>query len=503
MREFTSPPLSNPLKLGLRPNERMRIDSEYLEAMMNLESLEYGISGVGGVVSPFSPMPNILWPFPIFYKGKKDLFLLGKGGIGIVSREDYTSQNLAVRNIEDDGVYSISAEGYWHIADSGDSWYMFDGKQVVFKSGFEDVVRGQQDVGITTGCVHRGRVICGGFDPLGNIGKVMEGILGEVGGVDMGFDKSTVLWSSIGGGDFPLLLFAPDSVKDKLVGNKEEFLSRLKRNEFGWMQCPNVGEIVKLMPLGGSVMVYGTEGIGVLNLREGFYGWEDVLPFGINGRGCVGGNEDRHFFVNTRGDLWGIVKRSPGQPFGPFRLGYKEYIQETFVNSECVVSYTGTGEGEWKLFISGNDVGFVLNPLNKGFALSRVGVRTTGVGDLEGGIVGVRKLPVGSKGSFTTPVFDLGFRAIKTLTEVALGIGSVEGCKVFVEYRSGVNEDWRITKPWPVNNEGNAYVRVAGVEFRITVETDYPDSFFCDYFQVKYQASDNRTIRGPVSGATQ
>jgi hypothetical protein len=102
---------------------------------------------------------------------------------------------------------------------------------------------------------------------------------------------------------------------------------------------PFSGDVLRVLKLGekpGMVVVYGENGIGILNPVSSpavTFGFTKVGDIGIPCKSAVGGDEKLHAFVTQAGDLWTIDPEG-----GLKRRGYNEFMSN-LDSTEIVVSF--------------------------------------------------------------------------------------------------------------------------------------------------------------------
>ena len=505
MREF-SITIEKEIGRGLRPEVRATRGSGYLIECRNLMCGEYGLENV---VIPTDPFLGQLvnYPHPQIVRWPRHTYLLGETTISEVSTSAVPWVASLLTTYD---AFSPLQEkdplpgGVWHLAQFQDSFYLFNGSSVIFRTGLDKLVSQpvktyvQDQVTIKTGCEFKGRIITGGFDPANiwnsewatrfadwaaQLDEPFSNAFSDIG-------QNWVMWSSIGGGDFPLWLFYPNEGYEYTLEADELLEERILRNEFGWMPMPFSGMVQAIFPLERNVVVYGENGIAVLTQVSGggdvppTFGAEQILDVGISQRGCVAGNRNQHFFIDSRGDLWIIEKNLSLR-----KLGYREYLAP-LLGEDVRMSYISQGP---YLYISSDSYSFILS----NYGLTEHNRSVTSAYLVDGGVIGLSKAQTGDAAELVTNEFDMSSRSIKTVTQVLVNAKAAGLVEVCVYFRYDKGPGWT-QGPWmELNKEGVARVQESGTDFRIGIRSAVALDFVIDYIQVSYQLSDRRYQRGP------
>lgn len=528
MREFSNT-LSDDFLNGIKRDERVLRGAPFMDTCVNLVCHVDGLQPFNPIQDPFNGSVKLNFPFPQLFRGKSLTLLADRNKIEVVDTSVVPWQTMPV-NLVDSAKQptSFSVAEPWHFIDFGTVWYLFNRDCVIINDG-SDFLNGQplkaycfKDIQVSTGEEHNGRIIFGGFqkDKLFSAGwkEILTNIADELQSGDfVGFsdiDQSYIMWSSIGGGDFPLWLFFP---KRAIYGNsyrsfdnvggfsQESFkdtmlYDTIRRNEFGFMKMPFSGEVLHIKRLNTRVIVYGSDGIVGLfpySSRDSeitTYGMIHLSRIGIPRRSFVGGDDNQHLFIDTEGNLWAVSGE-----FNLQRLGYKQDIIDLL--SGEVAIHKNTHDTRQEFYISGKDRSFTLT--NKGLTEHRQQIASYVF--LEGGHLGTASKISGSDSSaiIITNQNDLGLRGVKTVTSVNLSMVGGKNVKVAFDFRHTTKEDFKRTPFVPVNKEGNAMIRVTGVDFRLVITSEDFSDFELDYAQVKWQADDRRFIRGATAAPGQ
>jgi len=503
MREFTGILRSADMK-GLRSSPLQVRNVPYLFQAHNVRIEEHGIRPFEPVIDPFNDTLDVVFPFPQLFHGDKVTLLADEQQIQLVN-DTWDTEVLVTVDPATLRPTAIQPGGVWHFVDLFDAWYLFNGSCVVFKTGFDNELQRPRNEAyvanlptITTGCKHRGRIVTGGFDRQNFWNYMWTDIFDEwrdkfqwMDWLDASApDDNFVVWSSIGGGDFPLWLIYPfDSNNARLKPTAASVIERIKRNEFGWMPLENSGNILRVAPLGKHFIAYGTQGIYALSAPAGrtdvadTYGKHMLKAIGILDRGSVGVSKDRHIFIDAKLRLWSIDPELRLQ-----ELDYREWMPD----SETVITYDDNTD---RFFLSDSDGAYLLDI----GGLSSHNQAITSTIEKDGITYGLfEDLDIDDNAMLVTTGFDLQVRGIKTITSIVLGLVGGGTISVAVDYRyTDDDKTWSRTAWHPVNREGIAHPRIAGTDFRVVVRASDYTTFELDYIQVKWQSSDKRSLRGP------
>lgn len=304
-------------------------------------------------------------------------------------------------------------------------------------------------------------------------------------------DSNWLLWSSIGGGDFPLWLFYPDraflgnvrgSSETGYTLSKTMIMDMVMRNEFGFMPLPWQGTVYAIKPMGKDLIVYGNNGITALvPTREPIptYGVLHISDTGIVGRGAVGGDDTQHVFLDNDGDLW----RMKG--LKPERLGYREFF--TGYSANTIISHDSRDD---EFYISDETSSYLLTPVGLGEAKERVTSLVYKVGVLSG----VIEDSGDSESQVVTDTIDFG--SIATVQMVKLSLVASANIDVAIDYRYNDDDAFVRSIFVRVNNQGIAYPLVSASQMRIVVRSS--DYINMDLDEIEYfvKFSDKRFRRG-------
>ena len=516
MREYTHI-IREPLRKGLRPDTREKRGDQFLVEAFNVLPSRHGLKSYETLTDPFSGNEAVSFPFPQLLRGNRVSLLAGSTSLKSVNEsvDPWTASSITTYDPASPATpKAITAGSSWHFVDCGDSYFLFNGSCVVFKSGKESLddasakVFCQNTVTVQSGCVHKGRVIVGGFDSsnlwqshwtsIFTAWKAQFGASDPDTGSQDDIGGNWVMWSSIGGGDIPLWLFAQPSYTYDLSIIEQRVIEKIRLNEMGWMMMPFQGTVRRVAPLGELVVVYGDDGVALLKFnpptehRPSTYGVVGFKMVGVESRDAVGVSPFLHVFYDASGVLWSVESNG-----NITRLGYSEFLYD-IVGGDAVVSFD---EYENRFVIAGANEAFAFGE----GALTEHFQRVTGMHFVDGGTVGLSDDLDGAtdgQARIVTNIIDFDTRGVKTITSVHIACDTTATLEVAVDYRHDQSSGFTRTGFVPVNSEGVAFIRITGTDMRVVVRADDYADFEIDYMEIKWQSSDKRFRRGPDASSS-
>ena len=510
------------LALGLRTDHRVKVNTPGLIECMGVKPIliRNPDRTTSNVLAPHEPLDNpfpnetISWPFPQLIRGKGVTLLADKTTIYEVNENGWSKTPLVVYDAYDtDTTVSIPEGGQWHFIDHFDSWMLLNGECTIIKPYKEAITGGaekillQRDVRAETGCSFRGRSILGGFTPEHFWNSDWEEVWdiwaaswpGGVQKIGHGLDKNFVLWSGIGGN--LLWLIYPDLARQGFIpytvggtdtgydASDPDFTNRLmldmfRRNELGWIPMESQGGVLKVKPLGKSVVVYSEDTISriyPINDPVAGFGLENLSSVGITDRGSVGGDDSEHVFVDTNGSLWKL-----GGDYIPQRLGYREFFFP-MLNREIAITFEPE---EREFYISDDEECFVLTSQGLGQVPEIITSGAFVQGDLR--VVSGRQRRIGK---IVTNTFDYGLRAIKKVETIEVGASEYDKMLAAVQFSYVGDTIFRESQPIRVGPEGIAFPQVSGVDLRLVLK-GFEEGTRIDSLSSRWKLSDKRAIRG-------
>ena len=470
-----------------------------------------GLLNVAGIIFAF--------PFPQIFRGKEKSFILTADEIHEITTEGVSFGQLTTYDADiQSEAKAITGNAFWHFMDFYGTYAFFNGTSTILRLGKEAMFGGTEkvfvndSVNINSGCAFKGRGVMGGFTASNSFNDHWKNTIDEIqNDVGLGIDITSlsnylkgnyVWWSSIGGGDL-FMLFFPELVEGGVISHAD-FSDRLYRhamplwqdavakNQMGWMPMPWQGDVNVVKKLGDAVMVYGDGGIAALVPSQGTFGLKHIASIGVSDRHGVGGNEDRHAYVNDRGSLFTI-----GKDLQPKELYYSEFMT-TMVTP--IVIYN---EANNLFYISDNSSSYVLSDAG-------LGSSTYLVSSCQGVISGE---PCGywMRGDcleeahmlLTTDKFDMGNRGRKIIERVSVETEDTQGVTVAIDWRNSRKDSFTTAPFVVINYEGEAVKPVMGVEFRVRIKsTNYANTTPPTRITVHWKPIDKRSARSERSFET-
>lgn len=536
-------PYTEALFAGIKPYEGSMCNAKRLLSAINVEVTPQGLVGAEDLTLPFASLPeDISFPFPQLFFGKSVTLLAyasniyevdTSGGVG-----SWTASLLTVYDTSDKVTQALFNAGTepWHFVDCEDYWYLICPTAIIFKTHWTgllaedsgDAIFCHTELPLQTGLYTRGRIMIGGFAEHSAEANVWNATWGSLftnwltdatiapsyNVASTAPNERYVMWSSIGGGDVPLMLIFPEfvSTPGPLAGttgySKDEpwIFGRLRRGEIGWMPMPFQGRVMELKALGNDVVAYCENGIALLyKVMSSFptYGCKILSYTGLLSRGAVCGDESKHIFLDQQGELY-TLSRDGISPLG-FVDNFNTYVGGTVLINEVVKGI------KKKYYLSSS------SSINGTYVLTSNGMSSitnqyqiTSCAFTESTLIGIfneHNTYVRCLASFTTEPFDMGFRGIKTITRIKFGLTTGTGTytkTAIVYYKESVTDSFTSAGSFTLDEEGVANdIRIGGVEFKVGLsvfdETNTVkgyEGFSCSYIDIDYQIIDRRWRRG-------
>lgn len=518
-----------PLTGGLRPHRHMPRNSGGFVRLLNVEAAPEGLRPWEPVRIPFTKQQYAAagldtlpesWPNPVIMKGKGRTFVLTQDALYYVDENSWVMNEIPLYTYGTSTLAVPYLGGPWTMLEAFDTWYFTNGLSVMWHTNRAATYAGVSEekayvshVPFECGTYHKGRFLMGGFGGV-NISDQWTSFVETLAyaqaanptldnDFDLDLKSNFVLWSSIGGANWPEWLF-----DDIVAGNTQNVMDAVARNDMGWAVLPTQGYVRVLKPLGDHVIAYCDNAIIAMRPASGpvpTYQFTkltgpDGEDIGVMSK-SVGGTEFEHLFVDQNGRLWRL-----GRDLIPQFLDFEEWIQPMGTREIVICPAT---KGRYYLCN-----GLKTYLLNKG-GLSEVSQIVTSVIQSRGVDYGLGQYPDlldDSRMVVRTAPMDLGARNIKNLSWVEVGIdtqdenptlGIIATAKVYNRYNK--QSAFKAGASKPVNKEGFAYVNASGTDFEI--ELEFPDWQASHFYSLKckYKNVDRRYARGTevLSGNTQ
>jgi hypothetical protein len=244
--------------------------------------------------------------------------------------------------------------------------------------------------------------------------------------------------------------------------------------------------VLKVLPLGNNIIVYGKEGICLLRPADKYFAIKKIDNYGLLNRDSVNGDDRKHIFLDSRGVLKYI-----DSSLSIKLLGYREFF-ESF--DHAIINFDKLND---RFYIDNGEENYILTKygLTSSYQKLVSGANTNRF--FVGNIVydGLPDLNV----RITTDVFDINHRNQKTIESIEAGSNYSGKCFVSIDYRYDVNEPFKTTKEIILNKKGIVRLPCAGVEFRINLRFENFIDANLDYLLVKFKNTDKMNLRGLIS----
>lgn len=346
--------------------------------------------------------------------------------------------------------FQVLEGGTWDFAEIGQNWIATNGVSVVWRqSASYPLILGRNNRAIGTTCVHRGRVLFGGFSDDPYNAALYYNQNTDLYGAK---DKRAVCWTAYGAPDVWAYLMSgtlTDNYKDQL----------LRTNEGGYLLLPIEQGVLRLLPGGASVFAYTEDGVFRLPFIPDppMYGIELVSSACVYRREAVAGDDTRHLFLDTTGRLH-LIDRD-----GDHVLGYQEVFRPLTQAGETIcITYDPY---RMDFYITVNNCYYLLT--RQGLTQTNRGVLT--VRRYYDNLLGVLGPLDDLSGAIVTDAMDLASPETKTLQSVQIGSHWLETMpEVTVSARMTGGASWRTRTGVP--NEGGVLVLpVTGREVKVSV----------------------------------
>lgn len=431
------------------------------------------------------------------------------------------------------------------LVDFGYAWALFHPYVQVFfvntdvmfwglLSGNIPIGRSFTSAAVQTACAHRGRLITGGFGSsyineqnsalLEIWNKYNPGIMPPALLYPTFMGKNYVQWSSIGGGDL-LWSFYPEYALEGMGNfaqyNDEDFypyLEEFKKNTRGFMPMDSEGWVLKVLPLGKNVVVYSEDAIHILFPADTTFGKQKIASYGIPSKGAVGGDDSRHLFLDTEGELHMLTQD------GIQDLGYRNVFEaevNTGLARDIRIHYLSRAK-EFVIFGGAyswmyTEQGLTVDPYGHNMSPTTLHEYKRTL-DKDGGTVGATLITFNDVPDSSLAVYletdklNFGNNFYKQITQVNVDgefpFGTTMGVSINAWDASG--NGYTIGDPFvegyiTVNVEEVCRIRIAGIAFVIKLIIYIDDSYVTSDYRIRdvligVQQDDKRFVRGVVVG---
>lgn len=262
-------------------------------------------------------------------------------------------------------------------------------------------------------------------------------------------------------------------------------------NDAGYRPMEWAGYIFSVKKLGDKVIVYGTNGITMMNAVSNPYatfGFTEVSRTGLKSKNSVCGTEEIHYFIDRQNRLHKLSTERLEI------LDYAEYLS-TLTNPS--------------MFFDQYLKRVLISDVLKGFIYTESGLGG-GYGNLSG-FAYLDGVPYGSSPTeilhpameFATDILDFGRRSQKTVESVQVGTDTPESLELSYDYRYDTKAPFAQTHWIPLNYEGIAYLKCTAMEFRIRIRALGFAEIGIDYLNVQFKTPDQRFSRSALASDIQ
>ncbi len=441
------------LGFGLRRESRQRRDEPGLVQLVNMRPTSDGLEVVDDAVAPPLPEGASAWPWPQYFQGSAETFLLDTNTIYSVVGDSIVEK-----------ITDFPTGQSWQVADFFHDHIFLNGSCSVIESGNTIMFKTLPQV--TAGVQFEARGVFGGFSE--DDSRLTQGEAAQLAGVPIQdqFWRENAVWYSA-----------------SMLGNvlepfgESSGIDQAEQNDSGLVEIGSVGIVRKMIPMGDRLMVYGSEGLVAMQSHldpepclltvEG-----SMQRVGVVGRNAVGGTFDKHLLVSVDGDLW-LVDQS-----GPKRLGFREFFED--MAGEVLVTYD---RGLDEFYISDGVKGYLLTSSG----LCELSTFPTSVARVGGSLVG----PTYSSETLDdaqflieTESFDVLHRRQTTATSIQIAQSGLSGIEVSLRARRNPDGDWFQSDWVKVNSDGWGYPRNSGIEIRALVRGIKSSGGKIDYIKI-------------------
>lgn len=451
---------------GLRPQPNHPRNADTLIECMDMVPNDYGVIGRPKVFNPFAGDFVVDWPFPMLARCVEYTFFITRSAIYKVDE----SFNLSY-------VGSVAFTDQPHIGDFGETVYFASPgvSYVMAPDGFAEL--SPLDMSFATCANYGGQlIVANGYVPKGlalrekDISPSQQFEVVESATEVKG--KTLIAWSKINVLDFTFDL----------------------STEAGFSKAMWPGEVLRLLPLGDEIVVYGDAGIAKMKPFQkpvASYGFSNYAKFGIVNRNCVAGDNQTHICIGNDYALYAIrpQRALSEQGYAPERLGFQEYISKLV---DPVITFEPIFRHWW---VCGKNAAYILTEAG----LGQSSVTSTAVVSVDGRPVGITD-PVAPEGAVvTTNLVSFGTRGIKLLAAIELDMESHSDafCQVLyrTDYRAPLAEGQKIF----IDPRGTVFPTAAGTEFCVRVISANYESLMLSKLRLRYKTVDRTSVRGAVN----
>jgi len=277
--------------------------------------------------------------------------------------------------------------------------------------------------------------------------------------------------------------------------DKPFILDWLQRNDTGAVPMRWPGQVVRLQPLDKAAVAYCEDGVAALIPHvepTPTLGEQRLTDAGIHGRAAAGGDQYTQLYV----DKAGYVRRI-GAGLKVDMLDAHEWFETL---SDITVAYDSARN---EFHVAGTSGGTIYS-----YCLTETGWCetprcTTSVAVIDGVAQGVTEASDRwSDFRAVTDTLDMGTRAMKTVTEIEIGLSSGSNVMtVQLDYKlDRADTDWRPGAPLTLRGKGVAHTMTTGVEFRLVITAAAYSTVEIDYIRFHWRPAGKVSVRELLGG---
>jgi len=312
-----------------------------------MESIDFDLSGFLASTD-LSALHNIgaNYRFPQIFEILGSLYLLSETRLFAINSDNITEISMldAYTNV----VSTAIADGKWHFTYLGNTLYLSNGKSQIFRRGASETWYVENYVNINSVEEYSGHMITAGFDDTYYNARWQEYFNQSFNKITVptySMSKTTIAWGAVNAGDLFWLYYPDEAFEGPLSSSQGyDFLKNwLYRGDSGFIDIPELGEVLALKKTGDFLIAYGTKQSVILTFQVDPIPSLSIvrrLPFGIQSRDAIDGDNLTHFIITHKNNLMKVQDgkfESLGFPkkldTTDFSLTYNNKYDEVYINS--------------------------------------------------------------------------------------------------------------------------------------------------------------------------
>lgn len=471
-----------PLINGVQPDDRMQRDSPHLIQSKNAKPSPFGAISPEKLTDP-TASTIATYPFPQLMRGGRWYLKLGQTTLDAGTSAAFAT--LSSITTYDSGTpastLAIAAGGPWHAAFFHDMVFLTNGASFIFKlpSNASSKWYNNTTIAVRALCRYKTRLALLGVNlgaswlantrwlqVLDHWRRTLPGH--EYANENFSPDTSWVFWSKYGGDAFDRP-FLPMMAMLGVLGNSAfddmwpVIKADIENRQIGFWPMPDPGIIGSGCALGSDLVVFGANGILRLEPRD--YGFEETPehPYGLYGRGALGGWAREVVFIGSGGYLYKWVLGA-----GIKNLGFR-HIFRLYDATKTIVTYDPVEDEYW---ISDGTYCYILTSADKlGGPLEIMPSAVVREGT---------SLYACKKGTATQVLLQYkeiswGSRDFKHFQGMQLEYEGVTGVEAMVEWRNKMADGYVARAYKPANVAGFCPLDMSSVDGRMNIRATIAD----------------------------